>query len=797
MKNRITLVLLLILSSISMSAQNISHKELRECAWEYIVPKGAVMGGPIVVEFTDSMMIRKMYFRGSHGTLTLGQSLYYLSDTDGLRFEKKRVGKKTEGKYLLSKNVGNGDVSSDLLIKSDANTLQVTKGDLSVDRYRKVHPDTLAAYKAGNDADLNKALEIMNALHNIKTVDLEVPGQFFWMMENKELDLRNAQGLVIRGPLRSVDILQLREMLMGDEAEYPKIKILDLSRAWIVTDTLSFANVFMNYDHEQFMAIGGHHYKARLSDFMDADALEGFTDPDQYVHAIRHGYGTTIEVPAMPKARIKNFQKKSYLKYLSTTQHCIPEFMLENMQNVEVLILPYYTRELRYAAFQNCKKIRHVTIPPYVNRVEQNVFAGCAKTFTSENAPKPEPFVNDGLADTLTNDSLRAAFRIMMSLRSELNDIDGKIHQQTVADSIKAYRAKREKIIEEMQGKMIYYALIQADPTVAPLLMSRFDEIVGHEIIHGILCLAKDAIVFSPRCTRLWQDLFKRSDLHQLDPVYNDPSKMYHVQTNEAGTLRTRMTNEEWDGIKMLRISGPLNKKDLEWLTYIKNHLLSLDLSEAVIDEIPEGVFRGYRFHYLALPKGLRTIRENAFQSCRNLTEIHLGDSLREIGKGAFHMCEFQKITLPPSLRKVGMNAFTYNPQLTEIEFPEGTDTIARDVLTYCSNLERVKLPASVHHIGPNLVRMSPNAVIEIDPDNPNYTVVEGELVGKDDRTKVFLKQKALKKQQGTPAPAPKVMPTSGKYPQAPPMGVPVIVHYKMVKGKKVPVSWEVKDLPK
>lgn len=88
---------------------------------------------------------------------------------------------------------------------------------------------------------------------------------------------------------------------------------------------------------------------------------------------------------------------------------------------------------------------------------------------------------------------------------------------------------------------------------------------------------------------------------------------------------------------------------------------------------------------------------------------------------------------------------------------------------------------------------MSPNAVIEIDPNNPNYTIVEGELVGKDDRTKVFLNQKALKKSQGIPVHAPKTIPTSGKYPQAPPMGVPVIIHYKMVNGQKVPVSWEVK----
>lgn len=115
------------------------------------------------------MMTSKMYFQGSHGTLTLGQSLYYLSETDELRFEKKRVGKKTEGKYLISKNASNGDVSSDLLRILDDNTLQVTKGDLRVERYKKVHPDTIAAYKAGNDADLNKALELMNALHNIKT----------------------------------------------------------------------------------------------------------------------------------------------------------------------------------------------------------------------------------------------------------------------------------------------------------------------------------------------------------------------------------------------------------------------------------------------------------------------------------------------------------------------------------------------------------------------------------------------------------------------------------------------------
>lgn len=49
MKNRIKVILLLILSSISISAQNISYKELKGSAWEYIVPKGTVMGGPIIV----------------------------------------------------------------------------------------------------------------------------------------------------------------------------------------------------------------------------------------------------------------------------------------------------------------------------------------------------------------------------------------------------------------------------------------------------------------------------------------------------------------------------------------------------------------------------------------------------------------------------------------------------------------------------------------------------------------------------------------------------------------------------
>lgn len=784
-------------------AQDIRYKDLRNSAWQLVTPPDMHMAGPMVMEFTDSTMSKSMYFKGSNGTLLLGRYDYYLSDTDDRQFNKKKLGKKSDGKYLIYKSSVSdtsrptpsshqaSDIISDVLFMEDDNTLRITKGNMMVDRYTRLHPDTLKSYKAMAQANLNEAVSMLQAAMNMKTIALDVPGQFYHMMQAGEIDLKKNEGLRLLGPLRSCDVWQLRKMLIGDDAEYPNIKILDLSRAWIVTDTLTFGTVWQDYTHEQFMNIRGNHYDGKLSDFISGQYLDEVIDPNTMVHAIRHGYGTTIELPAMPRAKNKRYHQPTYIKFLSTTAGCIPEFMLEGMQHVEIILLPQFTREIRYGAFKNCKKISHVTIPPYVTRIDDKAFEGCAKNFSSEQAPKIDPPMHNVLVDTLTNDSLRMAYRTMSTLSQEYRNLDKMLRRQTDADSIKAYRARIEAKKLEMQRKMVYYVLVQADPTVAPILISSFRNDV--DAIHSFLFIAKDAIAFSPHCSGLWTDLFKDTDMRQLEITYNDPKKMFHITTSAPGTLWKQLSEDQWNNITQLRITGPLNDKDLQSLFSIRKHLYSLDLTEAAIEHIPERTFSGFYLRYVALPRSLKTIGTNAFSPNAQLTEVVFGDSIREINANAFYGCDIQSLSLPSSLRRIGRSAFANNTNLREVTFPEGIDTISVGVLERCTKLESVKLPASARFIGNDLTRQCPSAVIEIHPDNPNYTVVEGSLVGKDDRTKVFLNQKELKKPQGIPSPAPKAMPTRGKYPQAPPMGVPVIMHYKMVNGKKVLDSWEVK----
>ena len=114
------------------------------------------------------------------------------------------------------------------------------------------------------------------------------------------------------------------------------------------------------------------------------------------------------------------------------------------------------------------------------------------------------------------------------------------------------------------------------------------------------------------------------------------------------------------------------------------------------------------------IPEGVQRIGDEAFATCWELTSITIPDSIRSIGKLAFQSCK----------------------QLTDITIPEGVEHIGIGAFSGCRGLTRLMIPASVTSL--EAIQFSPEepsgtgiVFIDVSPDNPRYTQINGVLFDK------------------------------------------------------------------
>lgn len=153
-----------------------------------------------------------------------------------------------------------------------------------------------------------------------------------------------------------------------------------------------------------------------------------------------------------------------------------------------------------------------------------------------------------------------------------------------------------------------------------------------------------------------------------------------HVVVEEAGYLQE---------VNKLIIEGELNSDDWSKIGQMTN-LTELDLSKALIDEIPSYAFneRGaidkvvlpptlkkigsYAFQRTSLtsvniPDNVETIEEAAFRQIKQLQEVHLPDSLTSLGRYAFAECRsLRTVKIPTKLKEIPWYAFRVCKQLNK-----------------------------------------------------------------------------------------------------------------------------------
>lgn len=186
-----------------------------------------------------------------------------------------------------------------------------------------------------------------------------------------------------------------------------------------------------------------------------------------------------------------------------------------------------------------------------------------------------------------------------------------------------------------------------------------------------------------------------------------------HVVIEEAGYLQE---------VNKLIIEGELNSDDWSKIKQMTN-LTELDLSKALIDEIPSSAFNEcwaidkvllpptlkkigtYAFQGTALtsaniPDNVETIEENAFSNARQLQEVHLPDSLTSLGRYAFEECRnLRTVKIPTKLKEIPWYTFQNCSSLQSVELHDSITGIGDYAFRNC-DLREITLPKSTTWVG-------------------------------------------------------------------------------------------------
>ena len=214
------------------------------------------------------------------------------------------------------------------------------------------------------------------------------------------------------------------------------------------------------------------------------------------------------------------------------------------------------------------------------------------------------------------------------------------------------------------------------------------------------------------------------------------------VKTEHAGQLAELLPQNEWKQIRHLRVSGPLDKSDFKVLQQMAQmdrfvgkggDLHTLDLRDAEVEYLPDSALCATQtLFYVRLPKKLKQIGRDAFNTCIMLNEVDIPSSVWRIRKGAFNFCpNLLSIHIPEGVRNILSGTFCGCKNLTEVTLPESIDTLGAGVFENCTLLERLYIPASTHQIGVDLVKGCPNLrEVIIDPANKEFAFQNGKIVG-------------------------------------------------------------------
>jgi len=103
----------------------------------------------------------------------------------------------------------------------------------------------------------------------------------------------------------------------------------------------------------------------------------------------------------------------------------------------------------------------------------------------------------------------------------------------------------------------------------------------------------------------------------------------------------------------------------------------------------------------IAIPDGVVSIADGAFQGCTNLTTVAIPDSVTSIGRSAFSDCtSLTNVTIGRGVTNIGDYAFSGSTDLKAVRLPDGIRVIGDYAFAGCTKLRKVTIAIGPTKIG-------------------------------------------------------------------------------------------------
>lgn len=173
-------------------------------------------------------------------------------------------------------------------------------------------------------------------------------------------------------------------------------------------------------------------------------------------------------------------------------------------------------------------------------------------------------------------------------------------------------------------------------------------------------------------------------------------SPLISVNLKEPGSLGTEVLyhTDHLKNVRNLKIKGTMNDDDWAKMKMM-SRLQKLDLSEAVITEIPESQFTDTTMRFLKqvkLPEGLKKINRQAFYDS-DVEDLNIPTTLETVCTSAFsNLKGIREFSFPSDTKFDGDNIFK-GSRLQKVSLPRNLTELPYAVFGSCKFLEEVVLP--------------------------------------------------------------------------------------------------------
>lgn len=598
--------------------------------------------------------------------------------------------------------------------------------------------------------------------------------------------------MTVSGPMNGADICAIHA-LMGKDTRYPNIKVLDLSRAWIITDSVTYNAFSSDMDHEYFANLKGERKILPAKEVFGN--IEGLENVQGGFEMLRDKWGYAVEVE----------KDKIYISLSATVEDNITREMFANLPYIETLILPITTKFVAQDATSNSPNLREVVrhdkpfpthkagddVPrvgftvhakvhqsKYPERLSDFTWTGEIAKVMAENgeftvsctAPQHALIALHNLSNvfiaeegahyeldltkrTFTGspltDRLHSYMKPMEKILWDINETKNDLCHELNTDSIKALKERIFKMQNQFETMFVTACKENEDNTIPANLLEIYYEQMNPALVQAMLALMNNRNAFDNSTRFPWGFLRERSRIDDIDwHEFADTTRMVRINVSKPGTLRSMKTDDEWKTIHRLYLTGSINGSDVMWLRELSRNnsqrpapLIALDMEEAELDSLPVSAFSFTSLSYIRLPNMLKEISSSAFYDSR-IAYINMPEGLRRINEKAFSNCDvLRHVVIPDSVTYLGAGAFSQCRKLRTIRLSEHLDTIGHTPFSRCLNLQRLHIPASVRHIASNRFPECPSLTVTVDPANENYEAFEDVILGKSDSAKHTLGQ--------------------------------------------------------